>query len=197
MDININEEICKKYGLDVSEVLAILLIKTCNDIPKLFATLEEKEIVVKDLLQGYMITQRWDDTVSAILLDSDVKTPSPDRLENLAKQLMEAFPKQKKTGTCHYFRGNRKDIILRLKKFFKLYGRYTDEQIITAAKKYVESFNGDYSYMRILKYFIWKDDVKINSEGDRYVDEVSDLANWIENAGQEESLSNDWTSTLK
>ena len=196
MDININEEICKKYGLDVSEVLAVLLIKTCNDIPKLFSILEEKEIVVRDLLQGYMVTQRWDDVVSTILLDSDVKAPSPDRLENLATQLMEIFPKQKKLGTCHYFRGNRKDIILRLKKFFKLYGKYTDEQIVTAAKKYVESFNGDYSYMRILKYFIWKDEVKINSEGDRYVDEVSDLANWIENAGQEENLRDDWTSSL-
>ena len=196
MDININEEICKKYGLDISEVLAVLLIKTCNDIPKLFSILEEKEIVVRDLLQGYMVTQRWDDVVSTILLDSDVKAPSPDRLENLATQLMEIFPKQKKLGTCHYFRGNRKDIILRLKKFFKLYGKYTDEQLVTAAKKYVESFNGDYSYMRILKYFIWKDEVKINSEGDRYVDEVSDLANWIENAGQEEDLRNDWTSSL-
>lgn len=196
MDININEEICKKYGLDVSEVLAVLLIKTCNDIPKLFSILEEKEIVVRDLLQGYMVTQRWDDVVSTILLDSDVKAPSPDRLENLATQLMEIFPKQKKLGTCHYFRGNRKDIILRLKKFFKLYGKYTDEQIVTASKKYVESFNGDYSYMRILKYFIWKDEVKINSEGDKYVDEVSDLANWIENAGQEEDLRNDWTSSL-
>ena len=196
MDININEEICKKYELDVSEVLAVLLIKTCNDIPKLFSILEEKEIVVRDLMQGYMVTQRWDDVVSTILLDSDVKAPSPDRLENLATQLMEIFPKQKKLGTCHYFRGNRKDIILRLKKFFKLYGKYTDEQIVTAAKKYVESFNGDYSYMRILKYFIWKDEVKINSEGDRYVDEVSDLANWIENAGQEEDLRNDWTSSL-
>ena len=197
MDININEEICKKYGLDVSEVLAVLLIKTCNDIPKLFSILEEKEIVVRDLLQGYMVTQRWDDVVSTILLDSDVKAPSPDRLENLATQLMEIFPKQKKLGTCHYFRGNRKDIILRLKKFFKLYGKYTDEQIVVAAKKYVESFNGDYSYMRILKYFIWKDEVKINSEGDRYVDEVSDLANWIENAGQEEDLRNDWATTLR
>ena len=197
MDININEEICKKYGLDVSEVLAVLLIKTCNDIPKLFSILEEKEIVVRDLLQGYMVTQRWDDVVSTIILDSDVKAPSPDRLENLATQLMEIFPKQKKLGTCHYFRGNRKDIILRLKKFFKLYGKYTDEQIVTAAKKYVESFNGDYSYMRILKYFIWKDEVKINSEGDRYVDEVSDLANWIENAGQEEDLRNDWATTLR
>lgn len=196
MDININEEICKKYGLDISELLAVLLIKTCNNIPKLFSNLEEREIIVRDLLQGYMVTQRWDDVVSSILLDSDVKKPSLDRLEKLANQLMEVFPKQKKLGTCHYFRGNKKDIILRLKKFFKLYGKYTDEQILTAAKKYVESFNGDYSYMRILKYFIWKDEVKINSEGDRYVDEVSDLANWIENAGQEEDLRSDWTSSL-
>jgi hypothetical protein len=51
--------------------------------------------------------------------------------------------------------------------------------------------------MRILKYFIWKDEVKTDSEGKRYVDEVSDLANWIENAGQEDNLSSDWTSTLR
>lgn len=196
MDININEKICKKHGLDISEILAVLLIKTCNDIPKLFNILEEKEIIVKDILQGYMVTQRWDDVVSTILLDSDIKAPTQDRLENLALQLMEAFPKQKKVGTCHYFRGNKKDIILRLKKFFKLYGKYTDEQIVTAAKKYVESFNGNYSYMRILKYFIWKDEIKMNSDGDRYVDETSDLANWIENEGQEDLLSEDWTSNI-
>ena len=41
------------------------------------------------------------------------------------------------------------------------------------------------------------DDVKPDADGNRYVDEVSDLANWIENAGQEECLSNDWTSILK
>jgi hypothetical protein len=38
---------------------------------------------------------------------------------------------------------------------------------------------------------------KTDADGNRYVDEVSDLANWIENAGQEDSMSSDWTSTLK
>ena len=83
-----------------------------------------------------------------------------------------------------------------MKKFFKLYGSYTDEQILEAARKYVASFNGNYSYMRVLKYFIWKDEVKIDGEGNRYVDEVSDLANWIENSGQANSLTSDWTSNL-
>lgn len=197
MTISINEEICKENGLDISELFAILLIKSCNNLPELLKSLEDKKVIVKDMFRGYMITQRWDDVASTILLDSDKNRQSPERIENLAIKLMEIFPKQKKVGTCHYFRGNKKDIVLKLKKFFKIYGKFSDEQILNAAKSYVQSFNGNYSYMRILKYFIWKDEVKVNSEGERYVDEVSDLASWIENEGQEENLNTEWTSTLR
>lgn len=196
MNIAISEEICRKNELKPEELLAILLVKTGTDIPKLFNSLIEKQILVKDIFGGYMVTQRWDDVASTILLDSDKNKQSPERIENLAVQLAEIFPKEKKAGTCHYFRGNKKDNILRLKKFFKLYGSYTDEQILEAARKYVASFNGNYSYMRVLKYFIWKDEVKIDGEGNRYVDEVSDLANWIENSGQTNSLASNWTSNL-
>lgn len=196
MNITISEEICRKNELKPEELLAILLVKTGTDIPKLFNSLIEKQILVKDIFGGYMVTQRWDDVTSTILLDSDKNKQSPERIENLAIQLAEIFPKEKKAGTCHYFRGNKKDTILRLKKFFKLYGSYTDEQILEAARRYVASFNGNYSYMRVLKYFIWKDEVKIDGEGNRYVDEVSDLANWIENSGQTNSLTSNWTSNL-
>ena len=78
-----------------------------------------------------------------------------------------------------------------------MYGnKYSDEQIIHAAKKYVESFNGQYTYMRALKYFIWKDEKKMGSDGRKYIEEVSDLASYIENAGQEDDLKRDWTSTI-
>ena len=66
-----------------------------------------------------MITQRYDDLVSSVLLDSDKSRETPERIENLALELMKVFPKEKKVGTCHYFRGNRKDNTLKLKKFFK------------------------------------------------------------------------------
>ena len=197
MKIEINEDICEKNGLNISELFAILLIKSCEDLSKLFQSMEDKEIIVKDLFKGYMVTQRWDDVASSILLDSEKTHQSQERLEDLAIKLMEIFPKGKKEGTCHYFKGNKKDNILKLKKFFKLYGKYTDQQILDAARNYVASFNGNYAYMRILKYFIWKDEIKVNSEGTRYVEEVSDLANWIENAGHEGSLRNDWTVELK
>lgn len=198
MNINIKESICKKNGLSTEELFALLLIKTGADIPKLFKSIEDKKMVVKDMFNNYLITQKYDDLVCTILLDSDSESQSPERIESLALKLMEVFPKEKKAGTCHYFRGNRKDISLRLKKFFKLYGnKYTDEEIVNAAKSYVNSFNGDYRYMRILKYFIWKDDRKVDADGNTYIDETSDLASLIENNGQKESLNSEWVTNLR
>lgn len=197
MTISINDEVCYKYGLKEEELLVLLLVKSGAYIPTILDNLEKDKKIIKDMFGNYMITQKWDDIVSSVILDSDKEVQPEDKLEDLALKLAAIFPKEKKTGTCHYFRGNRKDNILRLKKFFKLYGnKYTEEQILKAAKSYVDSFNGNYQYMRILKYFIWKDEVKINAEGKRYIEETSDLASWIENEGQEDCLSNDWTSTL-
>lgn len=197
MTITISEEVCKKNELKLEELLAILLVKTAADIPRLFQHLEDKEVLVKDMFNSYMVTQRWSDLADTVLLDSDKEAVSTDRIENLAIKLMAEFPACKKQGTCHYYRGNKKDNTLRLKKFFKLYGnKYTDEQIVNAVRKYVSSFNGNYAYMRILKYFIWKDEKKVSEDGKGYIEEVSDLASWIENEGQSD-YNNEWTAELK
>lgn len=197
MNYTIDEDVCEKNGIDIPTVLALLLVKTGVDINVLFKELVEKKLLMGTTFKDYYLTQKCDDLICNILLDSDKSKQPLDRIENLALKLMEVFPKEKKAGTCHYFRGNKKDISLRLKKFFKLYGnRYTDEEIINAAKEYVKSFNGNYSYMRILKYFIWKDERKMDSDGNIYIEEISDLATCIENKGQDYSNDN-WTSTLK
>lgn len=198
MKITIDEDICKQYGLEVAELLAILLVKTSTNIPRLFNNMEAKQYIIKDAFEGYLVTQHWNDVSESIILDSEkvnIKDENKE-IEDLALELMSIFPAQKKQGTCHYFRGNKKDISLRLKKFFKLYGdSYTKEQIIEAARKYVASFNGNYSYMRILKYFIWKDERKTDSEGKGYIEETSDLASYIDNNGEESN--NDWTAELR
>lgn len=199
MNYIINEDICKKKGMDLPSLLAVLLVKTGVNISELFNGLVERQVLVKDMFSGgFLVTQRWDSICSDILLSADKSVPSDERLASLVDRLMEIFPKGKKEGTTLYWRNNRKDNILRLKKFFKLYGnKYSDEQIVKAAESYVNSFNGQYAYMRTLKYFIWKDERKINSDGVGYIEEVSDLASYIENAGQEETLRNDWTTTLR
>lgn len=198
MKFTIDEEICNKHGVMVEELLLLLSFKLDVNITNLIQTLLDKGAIVKDGLFKYMITQRWDDVISTIILDSENKgSKKADRAEKLASALMEVFPKEKKAGTCHYFRGNKKDNTLKLKKFFKLYGdKYTDEQIIEAAKQYVASFNGDYSYMRILKYFIWKDQRKVDENGVGYIEETSDLASYIDNLDAD-NHDTDWTSTLK
>ena len=54
----------------------------------------------------------------------------------------------------------------------------------------MQSFNGDYRYMRLLKYFIWKND-KVKTDSGVSIEQVSDLASYIENEGQEDERTFD------
>ena len=200
MKITIDEDACKKVKLSLPEVLMITLVKTGVNIETLLKQMKEKQILVEEhtlLGTNLLVTQRWSDLSDKALLSADKSVPDNKRLENLARALMEVFPTGKKEGTSQYWKGNLRDNTLRLAKFFKLYGdKYTDEQMIEAAKNYVSSHNGKYQYMRVLKYFIWKDTRKVNSEGEGYIEEVSDLAAFIENAKDEKNLKDDWMSTM-
>lgn len=200
MKLTIDEDACKKVNLSLPEVLMITLVKTGVNIETLVKQMKEKQILVEEhtlLGINLLVTQRWSDLSDKALLSADKSVPDNKRLETLAKALMEVFPAGKKDGTSQYWKGNLRDNTLRLAKFFKLYGdKYTDEQLIEAAKNYVRSHNGRYQYMRVLKYFIWKDTRKVNSEGEGYIEEVSDLAAFIENAKDEKNLKEDWMSTM-
>lgn len=199
MRIIIDEQICNNKKISIQELLLSLVIRSSYSLQEVLDSLVKKEIVVPDGIGGYLITQHWDDVVSEVLLDSEGNSNrTQESIEALAAKLMEIFPKGKKPNTNVYWRGNLKDIKLRLKKFYKLYGnKYTDEEILKAARDYVSSFNGNYSYMRILKYFIWKDPIRSDSEGNRFVEEVSDLATFLENNNLEHNTEDqDWTSHI-
>ena len=199
MKITIDEGVCEKNGIEVGELLMVLIIKLGDNVSELCTQMLNKEIIVTDnnISGNYLVTQRWNDVAETVLLDSDKDRQSVDRLENLVIQLQAIFPEGKKEGTSQYWRGNKREILLRLKKFFKLYDNtYTDEQILNATKNYVTNFNGNYNYMRVLKYFIWKDEKKLHEDGKMGIVEVSDLANYIENADSTNDLKDEWTSTL-
>ena len=183
----IDTDVCIREQVSLPIVLYTMLVQSGANLEEVKKDALQNEVVV-ERGEELLVTEAWADKVARILLLSDKEVPKEDRLDALAVALMEVFPKGKKEGTSVYWKG----------KFFKLYGNtYTDEQIITAAKHYVASFNGNYAYMRALKYFIWKDERKIDSDGNGYIEEVSDLATYIENAGQEETTSQDWDLTLK
>ena len=117
-----------------------------------------------------------------------------DRVMYLATELKKIFPEGKKEGVNMYWAEGKILIARRLKTFFSKYGYdYTNENILSAARRYVESFNGNYRLMQLLKYFIFKN--KTTNEG--WIEYESQLVNFMENADQEINIKNDWTSGLQ
>lgn len=188
----IDDAVAEKMGLTLPEVLALMLIKTGANISDVLKGLSDKEAIVYigESHNKLAVTQRWNDLCDDVLLTSDKTVPQEDRIGQLAEKLMEIFPKGKKPGGPYYWRCNKREVTLKLKSFFKLYGdKYTDEQIVDAARRYVESFQGNYMAMRILKYFIWK---RLDNG-----EEVSELSTYITNAGQEDEDNESWLTELR
>ena len=76
MKITIDEDICKKYGMTMSELLMILLVKLKVNILELGEQMADVEMIVPhDTENGkYFVTQRWNDITENIILDSDKYT---------------------------------------------------------------------------------------------------------------------------
>lgn len=190
MEIIINDNVLDKASLTLEELLYLILLDL-NATTEIINSLESK-----GWLHNRHLTEESRQRLADVLNETKKEPSSEKRIETLAQKLMEIFPKGKKEGTAYYWRGNKKEIKDKLKKFFVYFGDvYNDMQILSAARKYVQSFNGDYRYMRLLKYFIWKNDLKRTGEGIS-VEQISELASYIENEGQEETVNNSWHDDL-
>ena len=76
MKITIDEDVCKKYGMTMSELLMILLVKLGVNILELGEQMADIQMIVPhDIENGkYFVTQRWNDITENIILDSDKYT---------------------------------------------------------------------------------------------------------------------------
>lgn len=199
MTVCLSKEGCKKNNISIAEILLMLAIHNNADLDRTQKELINKGYITADrdnLFQqvGWRLTNKGTEVIDSVIVDSDKKQESEERLTQLAKSLKAIFPKGKKEGTNYYWADGVALIVRRLKLFFKKYGStYTDEQIIQAATKYVEGFNGNYSYMRLLKYFIFKE--KVGAAGE--IEGDSELISYIENAGQEDTLCKDWDTEIR
>lgn len=197
MNIVLNKKGCQKNNISLNEVLLLLAIYNKIDYTKTHESLITNGFITadrdKDYCQiGWRLTRKGTDLIDSVVVDSDKSEKSEEDLINLADRLKKVFPSGKKVGTSNYWAEGKALIVKRLKAFFKKYGtEYSDDQIVEAAQRYVDNFNGQYQYMRTLKYFIFKDK-DINGEREY----TSDLLNYLENTEQGESLGNDWNTEL-
>lgn len=196
--ICLNKKAAQQNGITIDETLLMLVIHNKANLDTAERALVQKGFITaerNDLFQqtGWRLTNKGSQILDSVIMDSDKQQEPQDRLILLAARLKEIFPKGKKDDTNYYWTDGVALIVRRLELFFKKYGNdFTDEQIIQATEKYVQGFNGNYQYMRLLKYFIFKE--KIGAGGE--VEGDSELISYIENAGQEENLRNDWTSSI-
>lgn len=196
--ICLNKNAILQNGITIDEALLLLVISNKANLEAAEKSLISKGYITaerNDLFQqvGWRLTNKGSEVIENVITDSDKKQEPQERLTFLASKLKEIFPKGKKEGTNYYWADGVALIVRRLKLFFKKYGNeFSDEQIIQATEKYVQGFNGSYQYMRLLKYFIFKEKVGANGE----VEGDSELISYIENSGHEEDLRNDWTSTI-
>lgn len=197
MKIVIDEKICKKHHLSVTEVLVSLGIRSSEDVNETLNELEEKQVLVyKD--DNYMVTQPWSDILDEILCDSCSGEDNEERLTELAKKMRECFPEGKMPGTAYYYRCNVREVVLKLKKFFLQYGNYSDDKIIDATKRFIEAYNGNYRYLPLIKYFISKNKTVTDEDGTSHIQEVSELASYLENKETEtKATSDDWLMSAR
>lgn len=209
MKIVFDTDTCKKEGKDIDLMLYLISVYagakiTANTFEKArqqrlidFEKMYEPD---KPFPEYISLNSTGEFVVEGIMASSDTTNIPSDRFTDLANKLRELFPSGKKPGYAYTWRDSTSCIADRLKKFTLKYGNYSDEAIIEATKKYVSSFNGDYKFMQLLKYFIWKN--KITGEemqNGRLVGEVekqSQLAAYLEDT-EDTTLGSDWDVKLK
>jgi hypothetical protein len=193
MKLTIDSKACENNGLTLDEFIVLYINAKNIDIQQTMNSIVDKGLANKNLFNNcsLVLGSKTKQLLEKVILDSNVTVKDNiERIKNLAKQLQENYIPGKKAGTQDYFKGSSAEIIQRLKRFFAEYGEFTDEQIINATKKYVASFNGDYRFAQLLKYFISK---KVDGE------RGSRLLAYIENAQQVDTsqMTIDWETELR
>lgn len=195
--IEIDEAKCLKLGLTLQETLIAIAV-SMGKYKETATNMLNRGIITLDLFkQGSPdITSKWKSKIGSFLVSDE------QRLETLALKVQDCFPKQKLMyangrESPFYFRCNKTEIKNKLKKFLDFYGEVSDDDIIDATKRYVDTYaSKGYLGMRLAKYFILKDDRRLTADDEVHVEQLSDLATFLENKsdGKPQDIVNgdDW-----
>ena len=196
MNLVINEAILEQYNMTIEEYFVLYIAAKDMDIGKIQQSVIAKGFANKDLFYDnkLILSNEVKKLLEDIIIDStDTKDISEEFYIDLAKQLKELYPTGRKAGTNYMWRGTTVEIAKKLKTLVVKYGyKLNKEEILNVTKEYVASFNGNYRYMPLLKYFILK--AKTDADGNTEV--ISPLMSLIENKGQLEQEREDWIGTL-
>ena len=198
--MNITNEGLSKFGLTLEQVASLLLVsteKSAADIRDILDSLCAKGLCYKytsnDSDYLYYISNEGSELLQNLDLYTKTKDNGIDYI-GLAANLRTLFPKGVKPGTNSRWVDGIALVAKRLKQFTVKYGDFEPDEIIEATKRYIASFNGDYSRMRTLRYFIWAEK---RNPATGEVEYTSDLLSCLEDDTEEENLMTDWETQLR
>lgn len=207
MKLQLNSEKFLPNGITDSELFLLLFYYTEGDIGTVKQSLISKGFITQDgsIFNNMRVTESGKETINTIIAESSLSQDTVSNDEMLAMQLRSLFPEGSK-APGHTWKSSAREVSLKLKRWRVLYGKtvmddgtihqWTNDEIFEATKRYVESFNGNYKFMRTLKYFILKYEIKATEEGG-VREETSDLASVLNSTEDEvKQMGNDWTSTV-
>lgn len=196
----ISKEQCNR--LNTNPAVVYYLMALYEDTPITSETFEElsktgyieyKGIDSSGYLISPKITEEGVHLLTDIFVNTNMSLADVRRYETIAIKMRELFPKGKKEGTTQMWRDSAPIIARRLKLLFKKYDKlFTEKEILDATRRYVESFNGNYQYMQLLKYFISKQKIE-----DGCVVEESQLLSYLTNEDQTNTTNDGWTTELR
>lgn len=196
----INPEECKKENIPIDTLLFSFSLYLGKMItPDTFQDVCSRGLIEYDgfdLMRQPInpkLTPTGVELVESILLNSEFTETGNDdaRYTYLAEKLIELFPKGRKEGTNYMWRDSKAIIAKRLKAVVKKYGvTFTNEEAVEATQRYVSSFNGDYRYMQLLKYFIMKKNTITGEENSQFL-------SYLENKESSEYNGNNWMDSVR
>ena len=182
MKIVLNEKQCLKNHLTLQEALIAAAVSMGNYKAAINGMINRRILTIT----ADELTPESEKTIKKLMNVED-----DARFDALAIKVQECFPKQKMMlangrESPFYFRCNKTEIKNKLKKFITIYGEVSDEDVIDATKRYVATYaSKGYWGMRLAKYFILKDDKKLMEDDEIHVEQLSDLATFLENKTDE------------
>lgn len=196
MKYTIDTEVLAREGIELDEALYLLsLYKKKNIDTGTIERLKRKDkILVPDDMPN-KLTSRGVSLIETIIAKSKLHISSSDmeRYRTLADKIRDLYPKGLKPGTNYQWRDSTAIIADRLIKLVAKYNiEFTDEEAVDATKRYIESFNGNYKYMQILKYFISKQKPVENAPAEQN----SQFLSFLQNKESGMTNSDDWTLNL-
>lgn len=182
--LTIDPEVIKTYGITLGEFLYTLGFIWGFFMEEVGEGMIERGLAKYD---GDFVTPNEDiiKKVKKSLTQENNIQMDDDQILELAKKMKAIYPKGYNAEGTPWAEGP-KLIASRLESFFRKYGNYPEQDILSATKTYVEKKFGT-PYFRLLKYFIYKE--SMNPKGE--IESSSDLYSRLETGAYDDYVFTD------